>query len=321
MASIPRTGSAAPPTVAFIWSDGDAAAWRERMTQTLGEFDMRVYPDIGNAEDIDFAMVWMPPCGELKRYPNLKGIFSIGAGVSHILRDPELPRHVPIVRLTDDTLSLDMSCHAIHWVLHFHRGYDRYLEQQRAGIWHRPPYPPNATRRIGILGMGAIGEYTARCLRDLQFDVAGWSRTQKALNGVQSFFGDDQLEAFLNRTDILVCVLPPTPATTGLIDAKALAMLPAGAYLVNMGRGEVLHDDALLAALDSGHIAAAALDVFVEEPLPSASRYWQHPRVRVTPHAAGPTSIEYGSRRIAENMLLLRQGVMPDAVMDAAQGY
>lgn len=309
------------PVVAFIWDGADAAQWRSRMADVLGDFDMRVYPDIGDPADIDYAMVWMPPPGELARYANLKAIFSIAAGVTHITRDPGWPRHVPVVRLTDEVLSLDMACHAIHWVLHFHRGYGQCRADQANKIWRRPVYPPNAQCRVGVLGMGTIGQTVARHLRGLGFDVAGWSRSPKQIDGVASYFGNDQLPAFLAGARILVSVLPPTPETANLLDARALGLLPEGASFINMGRGEVVDDAALLRLLDSGRIANAALDVFRVEPLPEDSPYWTHPRVYVTPHAAGPTGIEYGARRIAENIKLMLAGGMPDSVMDPDKGY
>lgn len=311
----------ARPVVALLWEDADAAAYKKRMVPVLGDFDMRVYPNIGNPDDIDYAMVWMPPIGELARYPNLKAIFSIAAGVTHILRDPHWPKHVPIVRLTDDILNLDMACHATYWVLHFHRNFEAYAKQQREKHWSRLPYPPNSERRIGVLGMGTIGTVIARQLSDLGFDVAGWSRSEKRVNGVSSYFSDDQLSSFLQRTDILINVLPPTPATVGLLNTSTLAQLSAGAWVINMGRGDTLDDGALITALNNGHIAGAALDVFMEEPLTAEHPYWSHPKVHITPHSAGPSGIDYAARRIAENMLLMMKGHTPDAVMDPTKGY
>jgi glyoxylate/hydroxypyruvate reductase A len=214
-----------------------------------------------------------------------------------------------------------MACHAIHWALHFHRGYDRYARQQSSALWRRHVFPPNEKRRVGVLGMGEIGRVTAGMLRDLGFSVAGWSRAPKDVAGVESYHGADQLEPFLRRTEILIILLPPTPATTDLIDAERLAMLPPGAFVVNMGRGEIIVDDALLAALQSGRLGGAALDVFREEPLPATSPFWFHPKVFVTPHAAGPTGLDYGARRIAANILLMEQGGVPDGLVDREAGY
>lgn len=316
-----RDSARKAPSIVFLWEGGDASVWKAGLSATLGDIDFRVYPDVGDVEDVDYVMTWMPPLGVIKQFPNLKAIFSIGAGVSHILRDPEVPEWVPIVRLTDEALSLDMSLHVVYWVLHFHRGYDKYRKQQQTRQWLRHPFPPNEDRKIGVLGMGAIGAVTAGILRDFKFDVAGWSRSKKNIEGVQSFQGDAQLEEFLSRTEILVAVLPPTPATTNLIDRKMLAAMPKGACLINMGRGELIVDADLLEALNSGHIAGAALDVFREEPLPPGNPLWDHPNLYVTPHAAGPTSVKYGARRIGANIMAIGQGRTPSPIYDRSRGY
>ena len=311
----------AKPTVAFLWHEGDAPGWKARMVEILGDFDMRTYSEICDPDDIDYAVVWMPPLGELRRYRNLKGVFSVAAGISHILRDPQFPRHVPIVRLSDEALNLDMVCHAIHWVLHFHRGYNQCLRSQQRRAWARPKYRANSQRSVGILGMGTIGVAIASQLRDLQFDVSGWSRTPKEISGVSSYHGHDRLEDFLQRTDILVSLLPPTPSTIGLIDRQKLSLMPIGSFIINIGRGEVFVDADLVELVDKEHIAGAALDVFSTEPLPPDSPYWGHPNFYVTPHIAGPTSIDYGARRIAENIRRMMLGQVPNTVADVSLGY
>lgn len=310
-----------PICVLFIWEGGNSAEWKASLERFLGDVDFRVYPDVGDTGDIDYVMAWMPPIGAIEKLPNIKAIFSIGAGVSHILRDPGVGRDVPIVRLTDEALSLDMALHAAHWVLHFHRGYHRYRDQQGEAVWQRHSFPANEDRSVGILGLGAIGQVAAATLREMNFNVAGWSRSRKDMPGVKSFAGKDELDAFLNRTEILVSVLPPTPETENLLDRTTLGMLPRGAFLINMGRGEAIVDGDLLELLDERHIAAAALDVFRQEPLPSSDPYWRHPGVYVTPHAAGPTSVKYGAKRIAENMMAIEEGRQPYPVYDWDRGY
>lgn len=315
------TEDSKPISVLFVWDGGDAAKWRQALETVLGPTDFRVYPHSGKLDGIDYVMTWNPPVGLIGALPNIKAIFSIGAGVSHILRDPDISRNVPIVRLTDEALSRDMTLHAAHWVLHFHRGYHLYRKQQETAQWLRHPFPSNQDRRVGILGLGAIGQVTAETLRDMQFDVAGWSRSRKEIQGIESFAGLEELPAFMARSEILVSVLPPTPATENLLNKDTLRHLPRGASLINMGRGEAVVDADLIRLLDEGHLSAAALDVFRQEPLPPSDPYWGHTSVYVTPHAAGPTSVKYGAKRIAENIIAIRSGRAPHPVYDWDKGY
>ncbi|WP_250511495.1 glyoxylate/hydroxypyruvate reductase A [Caballeronia sp. GACF4] len=309
------------PTVLFLWEGEDSEPWRQHMVPYLDGLDFRTVADVGDPTDIDYVLTWMPPVGALAGYPNLKAIFSIGAGVTHILRDELLPDDVPIFRLIDPVLTQDMTCHALHWVLHFHRNYAVYAGQQSNSEWLRHKIHANSTCRVGVLGMGTVGAGVAATLRDLQFDVAGWSRSEKKIPGVKSYFGGDQLRSFLNRTDILISLLPPTPDTCNLIDAQRLSEMPRGSYLINMSRGDIVVDQALLASLDSEHTAGAALDVFRREPLAKDDPYWRHPRVHVTPHAAAATTPEYGARRIALNIKSLIEGGWPDGELDRSRGY
>lgn len=305
----------------FIWDKGDVSAWRAALQSHLPDLDLRTPDEIDQLDQVEFAMTWMPPIGELKRYPALRAIFSIGAGVSHILRDKSLPPGVPIVRLSDDTLLTDMTTYMLHWIIHLHRGFHlNRLDAQRA-IWRRQQVPENAARRVGILGMGVIGRALAPHLVNLRFDVAGWSRTRKTVAGVRSFHGDAQLRDFLHRTDILACLLPHTPATVDLLNSQRLSWLPRGASLINAGRGEIVVDADLLRALDEGHLSAAVLDVFREEPLPSDHKYWTHPRIMVTPHAAAPTNTPSGATAIASNIARIQRGALPEPIVDTALGY
>ena len=266
-------------------------------------------------------MVWAPPGGRLKEFKNLKYIFSIGAGVTHITLDPDAPMDVPIVRLQDDMLVLDIACHIIHWTLHFHRHYNRYKLYEAEKKWLRHRYPENRERRISVLGLGQTGLTTCERLRDLEFDVTGWSRTPKKIEGVTCLSGDESLAQVLARADILVNLLPLTPATTDLINADALAQMPHGAFVINCGRGGTVVDADLLAALDTGQIEAAALDVFREEPLAEDDPYWTHPKVSVTPHAAAPSNERSAARFIAGHIRRALDGGEPWPIVDHARGY
>ncbi|HKU98584.1 MAG TPA: glyoxylate/hydroxypyruvate reductase A [Vineibacter sp.] len=301
---------------------GDAAGWRQRLGAALGEtIDLRAWPDIGNAADIEIALAWKPPPGALARFANLKLIVSTGMGVDHLLVDPDLPADVPIVRVIDPGLVGQMAEYAIYWTLHHHRDMDIYATQQRQRLWRDVPFTDTATRRVGVMGLGEIGADTARKLALLGFATAGWSRSPRSIDGVDCFHGADGFEAFLKRTDILVDVLPMTPQTAGILDARALSLLPAGAFLINMARGGHVVDRDLIAALDSGHLSGAALDVFHVEPLAVDHPFWIHPKIKVTPHIAGPTNPRTAAESVADNVRRLRSGQALVNLIDRKAGY
>lgn len=305
----------------FHWDQATDSIWQQAFADANAGSDIRVEGALGNPEEVEFAVVWAPPAGRLAEFPNLKYIFSIGAGVTHITLDPSAPVHIPIVRLQDDMLVLDMSCHIIHWVLHFHRYYNRYKLYEGEQKWLRHKYPENSERRIAILGLGQTGLDACRRLRDLGFDVTGWSRSAKQLDGVKCLHGDDALPEVLASADILVNLLPLTPATTDLINAEAIQQMPDGAFFINCSRGSTVVDADLLAALDNDKLEAAALDVFREEPLAANDPYWHHPKVSVTPHAAAPSNERSAARFIAGHIRRVLGGDKPWPIVNLELGY
>ena len=308
--------------IAFIDQKGDPAPWRDVLKEEVPGLDFRVWPDeVDDPDKIDIAVVALPPPGLLKTFPNLKAILSMWAGVESMLRDPDLPRDVPIGRLVDRAMTRDMTHHVVHWVLHYHRDFNRYAEQQRVGKWQSHPYPEVAERRVGILGLGALGGDAAHALANLGFTVAGWATNPKWIDGVESFHGADGLFPFLEHTNILVSLLPSTPATEGLINRTTLAHLPAGAYFINAGRGGVVVDEDLISALDSGAIAGASLDVFRTEPLPADDPFWRHPKVDLTPHIASHTTPRTAGREVAEDIRRVAAGKNPRTLVDLDRGY
>ncbi len=295
--------------------------WRRLLAEELPDLDFRVWADeTGDPADIDFALVWDPPMGELARYPNLKAIFSLAAGSDHLLKDPALPE-VPLIRMVDPALISGMNEFVIHHVLHFHRRFDVFEERQRRREWKELPAADTACRRVGVMGLGAIGSAVAGKLGGLGFAVAGWSRSAKEIGDVESFDGEDALIPFLNRTEILICLLPLTPATEGIINKETLAALPEGAYVINCARGGHLVEDDLLAALDSGRLAGAALDVFRAEPLPREHPFWRHPKVVVTPHIASLTVPRTAIPHIVENIRRIENGQPPTNQVSRERGY
>ncbi|MDP6704744.1 MAG: glyoxylate/hydroxypyruvate reductase A [Alphaproteobacteria bacterium] len=295
--------------------------WVPELQKNLPDVKIRVAPEFGDKSEIEYALVWKPPFGMLASLPNLKAIFSVGAGADHILADPERPQHLPVVRMIDDYLRDMMSECAILGVLHFHRMMPAYEADRTEEIWQRrwPHYTPDCT--VGVLGLGAIGRDIAAKLGVLGFPVHGWSRTPRSVAGMTCHHGADGLAAMLPHCRYLVCVLPLTDETRGIIDAALLAQLPNGAIVVNLGRGGHVVDDDLLAALATGHISGAFLDVFNEEPLPEGHPYWHHPQVAMTPHVAGEIVPRSAARTVAENLRRHQRGEEMTGVMDLTRGY
>lgn len=304
-------------------SPDDPAPWREAVAEHIPHATLYVWgEDQVDLSAVDYALAWKPEPGLLAKLVNVRAIFNLGAGVDALLRDATLPRHAPIVRLVDPRLSSGMTEYVVHWVLHFHRDMPTYARQQAARDWTQHENADTAKRRVGILGFGELGQAAAHALLLLGFEsVAGWSRTRKDLPGVESFAGANELDAFLNRTEILVCLLPDTDATRGVLNKDTIAKLPPGAFVINGGRGAAVVDEDLIAALSSGHLGGAALDVFNTEPLPADHPYWAMDTVFITPHVASLTTPDSATRVIAEGIDALEHGRTPANVVDLGQGY
>ena len=296
-------------------------SWRRALLEFDPGLDLREWPEIGDPADIDYALVWRPPPGELKSYPNLKVIFSVGAGIDHLSSDPDLPAGVPVVRMVEQGLTAGMTEFVLMSVLYHHRFMLDYAAQAREHVWREIDQVPAWDRRVGIMGLGVLGSDAAEKLVALRFDVAGWSGSPKDLPGVTSFHGPDGFLPFLNRSDILVCLLPLTPATTDILDARAFAALPRGASLISVGRGQQVVEADLLAALESGHLDGATLDVFRDEPLPADSPFWDHPRVVVIPHVASMTIARGACEFVIDNIRRFEAGQPLQHVVDLGKGY
>ncbi|MBI5580267.1 MAG: glyoxylate/hydroxypyruvate reductase A [Deltaproteobacteria bacterium] len=296
-------------------------SWVKHLRAQDCGLDLRVWPETGPADEIEFILCWKHPLGELKKYPNLKCIASLGFGVDHILRDPDLPPGVSIARLVDEFMVHAMSEYILTAVLCHTRQFDRFQQDQFQKKWQtrRPLRPQNV--RVGIMGLGHLGADAARLLRLLGFQVSGWSRTPKHVEGITAWAGPDAMEEFLAQANVLVCLLPLTRATQGILNSRTFTRLPEGAYLINAARGEHLVEADLLAALDSGHLSGACLDVFREEPLPESHPFWSHPRITVTPHSASLTDPRTVAPQIVENYRRVRSGLAPRHVIDIEKGY
>jgi glyoxylate/hydroxypyruvate reductase A len=307
--------------IAYISRDTDGVLWKKTLEAGLGPVDFRTLDKLGDKDAIEIVLAWKPDPGLIATFPNVKMIVSLGMGVDHLLADGKLPEGVPITRIMDDGLVGQMSEYAIYWALRHHRDIDKYAASQQAKKWKPEEFIDTIHRRIGVLGLGTIGQDTAKKIAALGFPTAGWSRTQKTLPGIETFHSADGLNRLLAQSDILVSVLPLTRETKGILNAKAFAALPKGAYLINMARGGHVVDDDLLAALDSGHLSGAVLDVFNTEPLPQDHPYWTHPKVHVTPHIAGATNPRTASPGVIENIKRVRAGKPLLHTIDPKSGY
>jgi len=298
-----------------------ANIWAEPLEQ--GGIDLSVYGRDGfRPEQIDYALSFRPPPGLLKSLPNLKAVFSLGAGVDGFLTNSDYPKHVPLVRFVDDTLSREMATYVVLHTLMFHRNQRALDDAQRKGIWLQSMLPRRTEEtRVGILGMGEIGTLCAERLRDLGFAVSGWSRSRKNAEGIKSFAGDGELGSFLAQSDILVCLLPLTRETKAILNAKTFAQLPRGAFLVNAARGGHQIERDITAAIDSGQLAGAALDVFEAEPLPESSPLWNHPKITVTPHIAAISDPTASVHMVLDGIARFERGEPVPNVVDIERGY
>lgn len=281
--------------------------WMLQLQSCLPGRTIHEYPDIPDINDIEYAIVWNHPKGDLARYPNLKAIFSTGAGTEHFDQDPNVP-YVPVIRLIDPTMADDMALYTLYWILHFQRHFETYRTQQDTAHWERYPSRKTENFNICVLGLGAIGSIIATKLSMNGYNVTGWSRRQKNIEGVSCVAGQDALKPALGQADVLVNVLPLTEATRGLLNRERLIWLKRGAFVINISRGPIIEDAALLGLLDTEHITAAALDVFDQEPLYERSAYWSHPDVHVTPHMSGATNPDTAARIIADSIQCFERG-------------
>jgi glyoxylate/hydroxypyruvate reductase A len=297
-----------------------AAHWQREFARLLPDEEIRVWPEVGDRGDITVAAVARLPDGELANLPKLKLIASLLAGQDALLSDPKLPS-VPIVRTGDPGGDELMTETCLAHVLRHHCELPAYAVAQTHREWQPRPRRRADERRVGILGLGAIGTAAARKLAGHGFKVAGWVRHARSEPGVEIFAGREHLQAFLARSEIIVNLLPLTPETIDLLNKDTFARLPEGAAVINIGRGATLVDDDLLAALDSGHLSGATLDVFRQEPLPKDHRFWSHPRVTITPHVARRLDPAGIVARIAENVRRLRAGEPLAWLVDRSAGY
>lgn len=300
---------------------GPMGPWRDALATSFPDDDIRCWPDIGRPEEIEIALLGPGRRGLFGPLANLKLVVVLRAGVDDLLADPELPVDVPICRAQEPDGNRMMDEYVLLHVLRHHRYMPDFTVAQAKGEWINPGVIPAEERRVGFMGLGVIGLSAARRVRDMGFQTASWSRTQKEEPGIESFFGPDGLAPFLARTDILVNLLAVTPETTDILDSNNFTRLPKGACIVNLGRGETIVDDDLIAALDNDHLHSATLDVFRTEPLPADHPFWSHPRITVLPHSARRPRASQIIPHAVENIRRFRAGAPLLQPVERARGY
>jgi glyoxylate/hydroxypyruvate reductase A len=316
-----------PSLVVALAPNDDPDPWIGAFREYLPGWPIHALDDVPDPNEVRYVAAWKHPHGGLARFAHLRAVFSLGAGVDHVLADPDLPPDVPIVRVVDPDLTARMSEWVVLHVLMHHRQQRLYDYQQFERIWADDAAQPAARDvRVGLMGLGVLGTDAARKLATLGFDVAGWGRTPKTIDGLATYAGERELGAFLARTQILVALLPLTPDTRGILDGKLFVRLArdshfGGPILINAGRGSLQNEADILAALDDGTLRAATLDVFEQEPLPEDSPLWQHPAVTITPHNAAISSPAAVARFIADQIGAAEAGHPLAHVVDRAASY
>ncbi|MDX7987400.1 glyoxylate/hydroxypyruvate reductase GhrA [Xenorhabdus sp. 12] len=311
--------------IIFFHPTFNADEWIQGIQSRLPDAKVRQWIR-GDTRPADYALAWLPPYEMLANRQEIKGIFALGAGVDSILKQElkkpgTLPEGVPLIRLEDTGMAKQMQEYTVASVLHYFRRMDVYRQYQAQRLWK--PLPPHNREDfvIGVLGAGVLGSSIIEQLKLLGFHMRCWSRTPKQFDGVESFYGNEQLSDFLSESKVLINVLPDTSETRGILNLSLFSQLKSGSYVINIARGSQLVEQDLLVAIDKGYIAGATLDVFVEEPLSELHPFWTHPRITITPHIAAITIPEQAMDAICENIRRMERGELPSGIVDINRGY
>ncbi|MCD2517867.1 glyoxylate/hydroxypyruvate reductase A [Massilia sp. G4R7] len=301
--------------------DGVIEPWVREFAALMPQVETVAWKEGVALPPCDYAVVWSPTPALLDQLAHVRAIFLMGAGVDALLKLGDALPPVPIVRLGDAGMGVQMAEYVAHAVLRYYRHFDDYEEQARHGVWDPLPLTPKSEFTIGIMGLGRLGLPVVEAMRLFGFPVRGWSRTPKDIPGVECFHGADGLDAFLRGTRVLVCMLPLTPETANLLDRHNLGKLQQGAYLINVSRGAILAEPDLMTLIRSGHIAGATLDVFRHEPLPAPHPFWNEPRIAITPHISALTMRHDAVLQIRDKIAQLESGQPVDDIVDRDLGY
>lgn len=302
----------------FCGIDFKPEPWLAALRAALPQAEVAVWTP--GAPAGDYAVVWAPPQQLLDEQPRLKAVFNLGAGVDAIT-PLRLPAGARLVRLDDAGMSVQMAEYVVHALIRHFREFDGYAADVAQGRWSfrkprlREEFP------VGIMGLGVLGQRVARAVQQFEFPVVGWSRSPRQVSGVRCYAGPQQLDEFLAETRVLVCLLPLTPETQGILNRQTLSRLRPGGYLINVARGGHLVEEDLIPLIDGGQLAGATLDVFRHEPLPAGHPFWRHPKITITPHTAARTLRDESVKQIAAKIARLEQGLPISGVVDPARGY
>ncbi|MGI4716864.1 MAG: 2-hydroxyacid dehydrogenase [Janthinobacterium lividum] len=301
--------------------DGVIEPWVREFAAVMPQAETVAWKEGAALPPCDYAVLWSPTPALLDQLAHVRAIFLMGAGVDALLKLGNALPPVPIVRLGDAGMGVQMAEYVAHAVLRYYRHFDDYEQQARHGVWDPLPLTPKSEFTIGIMGLGKLGMAVVEAMRLFGFPVRGWSRTPKDIPGVECFHGADGLDPFLRGTRVLVCMLPLTPETSNLLDRHNLGKLLPNAYLINVSRGAILAEPDLMTLIRSGHIAGATLDVFRHEPLPAPHPFWNEPRIAITPHISALTMRHDAVRQIRDKIAKLESGQPVDDVVDRDLGY
>lgn len=305
----------------LIAPNRDMRRWKNALLTVDPNLDVEIWPNVENDQRVQFAVTWQQPKHVLERYPNLKAISSLGAGVNHILEDQTAPEVVPLCRVISPSLTQQMKEYIFASVLNYQRNMFTYYRQKQQGKWQEHRHKSAGNITLGVMGLGALGKPIAKALSDFGYSVAGWSRSQKDLENVQTFAGADELDDFLNQTKVLVCLLPLTEKTRGILDLDLFKKMQHPGYLINVARGEHLIEEDLIYAIDKNWLTGACLDVFAEEPLPEKHPFWNRDNIMITPHISSITQPDEVAEQIVDNYKRVLSGMMPNNQVDRLRGY
>jgi len=307
--------------IVIIRQDRKIGSWKKALVAKAPDISIYSYLEEHPKEEITLACVWKQPADILKQYPNLKCIASFGAGVDFIFKDQSIPEHIPITRVVDPVLAGDMSEFVLALILSFLKNLNSYKTDQLKKAWYPREYKRISDITVGIMGMGALGEELAVDLIKNGFKVIGWATSPKEIPEAEVYAGNSEKNIFLSRSNILVCLLPLTQQTTGILNNKLFKELPKQSYVINVARGGHLVDEDLLEYINNGHLAGAGLDVFHEEPLPFEHPFWTHPKIQITPHVASVSDIESVIPQLLENYRKLTEGKPLNNTVNREKGY
>ncbi|WP_297691628.1 glyoxylate/hydroxypyruvate reductase A [uncultured Eudoraea sp.] len=307
--------------IVVIRQDNKLDMWKNALIANAPDTSIYTYLEEHPKKDITMACVWKQPAESLNLYPNLRCIASFGAGVDFIFKDQSVPEHIPITRVVDPVLASDMSEFVLASILGFFKNLNSYKTDQLNKIWAPREYKRISDVTVGIMGMGALGEKLAEDLIKNRFKVVGWANSPKVIPGVDIYSGNNQKNTFLSQSNILVCLLPLTKETTGILNNELFKELPKQSYVINVARGGHLVDEDLLEYLNNGHLAGAGLDVFHQEPLPVEHPFWNHPKIHITPHVASVSDIDSVIPQLLENYRRLKEGLPLMNEVSREKGY